>query len=136
MSMEIQLRPMLIHRGYPADASKPEVLTILSPVIVELERIAPCGTSPWYQVRHARMVLGIAASRLHTQRCCTQLSLLCTRSIQGTSSRPPAAAHPGLNPLKPRIDHERDRGIINIGSLLHPDPRNREGKLSMWPEVR
>src|SRR5262245_37622819 len=85
ISIEIQLRPMLIHRGYPADASKPEVLTILSPVIVELEWIAPCGTSPWCQVRGTRMVLGIAASRLHTQRCCTQLSLLCTRSIQGTS---------------------------------------------------
>ena len=42
---------------------KPEVLTILSPDVSELERIAHSDTSPWYQVRRARIVLGIAAGQ-------------------------------------------------------------------------
>ena len=40
---------------------RPEGLTIPSPDISELERIAHSDTSPWYQVRRARIVLGIAA---------------------------------------------------------------------------
>src|SRR3954453_6902579 len=42
---------------------KPEMLTIHSPDISELERIAHSDTSPWYQVRRARIVLGIAAGQ-------------------------------------------------------------------------
>ena len=42
---------------------KPDVLTIVSPDISELERIARSEVSPWYQVRRARIVLGIAAGR-------------------------------------------------------------------------
>src|SRR5246127_5132913 len=42
---------------------KPEVLTILSPDVPVLERIAHSGASPWYQVRRARIVLGIAAGQ-------------------------------------------------------------------------
>src|ERR1043166_3614231 len=42
---------------------KPEGLRILPPDTSELERIAPCDTSPWYQVRRARIVLGIAAGQ-------------------------------------------------------------------------
>jgi transposase len=42
---------------------KPEVLTILSPDIAELERVAHCDTLPWYQVRRARIILGIAAGQ-------------------------------------------------------------------------
>ena len=44
---------------------KPEVLTILPPDLAELERIARSDTSPWYQVRRARIVLEIATG----QRC-------------------------------------------------------------------
>jgi transposase len=40
---------------------KPEVLTIRSPDVSELERIAHSDAAPWYQVRRARIVLGIAA---------------------------------------------------------------------------
>ena len=42
---------------------KPEVLTIPSPDVLELERLAHSGASPWYQVRRARIVLGIAAGQ-------------------------------------------------------------------------
>ena len=42
---------------------KPETLMIPSPDISELERIAHSDTSPWYQVRRARIVLGIAAGQ-------------------------------------------------------------------------
>jgi len=42
---------------------KPEALTIRSPDIPELERIAHSDASPWYQVRHARIVLGIAGGQ-------------------------------------------------------------------------
>jgi hypothetical protein len=42
---------------------KPERLTILSGDISELERIAHSDMSPWYQVRRARIVLGIAAGQ-------------------------------------------------------------------------
>jgi transposase len=42
---------------------KPEILTIRSPDIAELERIAHSDTSPWYQVRRARIVLEIAAGQ-------------------------------------------------------------------------
>ncbi len=42
---------------------KPEVLTILSPDVPELERIAHSDASPWYQVRRARIVLAIAAGQ-------------------------------------------------------------------------
>ena len=42
---------------------KPEVLTILSSDVSELERVAHSDTSPWYQVRRARIVLGIAAGQ-------------------------------------------------------------------------
>src|SRR5271168_5116966 len=42
---------------------KPEVLTILPEDIVELERIAHSDTSPWYQVRRARVVLGMATGQ-------------------------------------------------------------------------
>ena len=41
----------------------PEVLTILSPDVSVLERIAHSEASPWYQVRRARTVLGIAAGQ-------------------------------------------------------------------------
>jgi transposase len=40
---------------------RPEVLTIHPPDLPELERIARSDASPWYQVRRARIVLGIAA---------------------------------------------------------------------------
>jgi hypothetical protein len=42
---------------------KPEMLTIHSADMSELERIAHSDTSPWYQVRRARIVLGIAAGQ-------------------------------------------------------------------------
>src|SRR6476620_7164793 len=42
---------------------KPKAVTILSPDVPELERIAHSGLSPWYQVRRARSVLGIAAGQ-------------------------------------------------------------------------
>jgi len=42
---------------------KPEVLRVLSGDIPELERIAHSDSSPWYQVRRARIVLGIAAGQ-------------------------------------------------------------------------
>src|SRR5208283_5418543 len=42
---------------------KPDVLTIVSPDISELERIAHSDGLPWYQVRRARIVLGIAAGQ-------------------------------------------------------------------------
>jgi transposase len=42
---------------------KPEVLTILSPDVSELERITHSDTSPWYQVRRARIILSIAAGQ-------------------------------------------------------------------------
>src|SRR5262245_19747816 len=42
---------------------RPEVLTILSPDVPELERVAHSDASPWYQVRRARIVLGIAAGQ-------------------------------------------------------------------------
>ncbi len=42
---------------------KPELLSIHSPDLSELDRIADSDTSPWYQVRRARIVLGIAAGQ-------------------------------------------------------------------------
>jgi transposase len=42
---------------------KPGVLTILASDISPLERLAHSDTSPWYQVRRARIVLGIAAGQ-------------------------------------------------------------------------
>src|SRR5271163_208723 len=42
---------------------KPEVLTIRSPDMSALERIAHSDTSPWYQVRRARVILGIATGQ-------------------------------------------------------------------------
>jgi transposase len=42
---------------------QPEELTLLPPDIPELERIAHSDSSPWYQVRRARIVLGIAEGR-------------------------------------------------------------------------
>jgi transposase len=42
---------------------RPEVLTIHSPDISELERIAHSDTLPWFRVRRARIVLGIAAGQ-------------------------------------------------------------------------
>src|SRR5271154_3498843 len=42
---------------------KPEVLAINSPDVSELMRIAHSDTSPWYQVRRARIILGIAAGQ-------------------------------------------------------------------------
>ena len=42
---------------------KPEVLTIPSPDVPELERIAHSDAAPWYHVRRARIVLGIAAGQ-------------------------------------------------------------------------
>lgn len=42
---------------------KAEVLTILSPDVPELERIAHSDSSPWYQVRRARIVLGMATGQ-------------------------------------------------------------------------
>ena len=42
---------------------KPEVLTSHSPDLSALERIAHRDTAPWYQVRRARIVLGIAAGQ-------------------------------------------------------------------------
>ena len=41
----------------------PELLKIHPPDISELERLAHSDTSPWFQVRRARIVLGIAAGR-------------------------------------------------------------------------
>jgi transposase len=40
---------------------KPQVLTISPPDLSELHRIAHSDTLPWYQVRRARIVLGISA---------------------------------------------------------------------------
>lgn len=42
---------------------KPEALAIFSPDVPALERIAHSDASPWYQVRRARIVLGIAAGQ-------------------------------------------------------------------------
>jgi hypothetical protein len=58
---------------------KPEVLTIHSPDMFELERIAHSDTSPWYQVRRARIVLGIAVGQrredLATQLECDESTI-------------------------------------------------------------
>jgi transposase len=58
---------------------KPEVLTILSPDVSELERIAHSDAAPWYQVRRARIVLGIAAGHrredLATQFGCDESTI-------------------------------------------------------------
>jgi DDE superfamily endonuclease/Homeodomain-like domain len=42
---------------------KPQIVTIRSPDIAELERIAPSDNSPWYPVRRARIVLEIASGQ-------------------------------------------------------------------------
>jgi hypothetical protein len=47
---------------------KPDGLTIRSPDTSVLERIAHSETSPWYQVRRARIVLGIAAGHRREDR--------------------------------------------------------------------
>jgi transposase len=58
---------------------KPEVLTILATDLVELERIARSDTSPWNQVRGARVVLGIATGQrredLATQLECAESTI-------------------------------------------------------------
>jgi hypothetical protein len=58
---------------------RPEVLTILSPDFPELERIAHSDASPWFQVRRARIVLGIAAGQrredLATQLECDESTI-------------------------------------------------------------
>src|ERR1700738_4315112 len=58
---------------------KPDVLTIVSPDISELERIAHSDALPWYQVRRARIVLGIAAGQrredLATQLECDESTI-------------------------------------------------------------
>ena len=42
---------------------KPESLTIPSSDVSELEQLAHRDTSPWYQVRRARIILGIASGQ-------------------------------------------------------------------------
>jgi transposase len=42
---------------------KPEVLTILAPDLPKLERMARSDALPWYQVRRARIVLGIVGGQ-------------------------------------------------------------------------
>src|SRR5436309_8059440 len=42
---------------------KPESLTIPSSDVIELERVAHLDTSPWYQVRRARIILEIASGQ-------------------------------------------------------------------------
>jgi transposase len=42
---------------------KPESLTIPSSDVIELERVAHRDMSPWYQVRRARIILGIASGQ-------------------------------------------------------------------------
>src|SRR5213592_4341291 len=42
---------------------KPESLTIPPSDVLELERVAHRDTSPWYQVRRARIILGIASGQ-------------------------------------------------------------------------
>jgi Homeodomain-like domain len=42
---------------------RPDELSIRGPDQAELARIAHCDTLPWFQVRRARIVLGIAAGR-------------------------------------------------------------------------
>ena len=49
---------------------KPEALMIFSPDISELRRIAHSDTSPWYQVRRARIVPGIAAGHRREDLAC------------------------------------------------------------------
>ena len=75
---------------------KPETLTIHSPDISELERIAHSDTSPWYQVRRARIVLGIAAGQrredLATQLECDESTIW--RSCQRYRDRGSAACLP------------------------------------------
>jgi transposase len=56
---------------------KPETLTIRSSDISELERIAHSDASPWYQVRRARVVLGLAAGQ---QRDTLAAQLECAES--------------------------------------------------------
>src|SRR6267142_1888213 len=66
---ELELSAMLIRfpvlsPGGPAmRGRKPEGLTILAADRAELERVLHRDTSPWYQVRRARIVLGIAAGQ-------------------------------------------------------------------------
>ena len=52
---------------------RPNILTILSPDISELERIAHSDKLPWFRVRRARIVLGIAAGR-HREALASQLN--------------------------------------------------------------
>jgi transposase len=42
---------------------KPESLTIPAADVIELERVAHLDTSPWYQVRRARIILGLASGQ-------------------------------------------------------------------------
>ena len=75
--------------GIHVRGRKPEALTILSPEIAELERIAHSGTSPWYQVRRARIVLEIASGQrrevLASQLECDESTIwrTCQRYRQG-----------------------------------------------------
>jgi hypothetical protein len=70
---ELQLPAML--DGFPAlsmggsrmRGRKPTALALLSADRAELERIARCDCSPWYQVRRARIVLEIASGRRRTE---------------------------------------------------------------------
>src|SRR4051794_41982166 len=42
---------------------KPRALAIRPAELAELERIAHCDSSPWYRVRRARILLGIASGQ-------------------------------------------------------------------------
>jgi len=49
---------------------KPKGLTVFPADLAELERIAHRDTSPWYQVRRARIILGAAAGRRREHLAC------------------------------------------------------------------
>jgi hypothetical protein len=49
---------------------KPESLTIPPSDVIELERVAHRDTSPWYQVRRARILLGIASGQRQEDLAC------------------------------------------------------------------
>jgi hypothetical protein len=74
-------------RGAGMRGRKPEELTIRSPDRSTLERIAHKDTAPWYQVRRARIVLGIAAGRRRED--------LATQSYEFSTHETPTSA-PGL----------------------------------------
>jgi transposase len=115
---------------------KAEALTIPSPDVPELERIAHSDASPWYQARRARIVLAIAAGQrredLAAQLDCDESTIwrACQRYRDGGLAGLPAdhrQGHPG-----------RDLGITpvqraRIVELACLEPVAKGLHVTHWP---